>query len=59
MEGRGEGKCNVIYFDDGKGFGQDFELARYISENVWADLRSSGFVINESKSLWNPTQSLD
>lgn len=55
---RGEGKCIVMYLDDGVGFGQDFESAKYISESVRADLRSSGFVINESKSLWNPIQSL-
>lgn len=54
----GEGKCIVMYLDDGIGFGQDFESARSISESVRADLRSSGFVINASKSLWNPIQSL-
>lgn len=54
----GEGKCIVMYLDDGIGFGQDFESARSISESVRADLQSSGFVINASKSLWNPIQSL-
>lgn len=40
-------------------FGQDFESAGSISESVRADLGSSGFVINECKSLWKPIQSLD
>ena len=30
-----------------------------ISKSVQADLRSSGFVVNERKSMWNPIQCLD
>lgn len=57
MERRGEMYCFVLGW--WYRFGQDFESAGSISESVRADLRSSGFVINESKSLWKPIQSLD
>lgn len=57
MERRGEMYCYVLGW--WYRFGQDFKPARSISESVRAELGSSGFVINESKSLWKPIQSLD
>lgn len=57
MERRGEVYCYIPGW--WCRFGQDFESARSISESVRADLGWSGFVINESKSLWKPIQSLD
>ena len=56
---RGDGKRVVMYLDDGIGFDQTFESAVAISKSVQSDLRSSGFVINERKSMWNPSQCLD
>ena len=56
---RGDGKRVVMYLDDGIGFDQTFESAVAISKSVHSDLRSSGFVINERKSMWNPIQCLD
>ena len=40
-----------MYLDDGIGFDQTFESAVAISKSVQSDLRSSGFVINERKSM--------
>lgn len=50
--------CYVLEWWDIR-FGQDCESARSISKGAQADLRSICFVINDSKSLWNPIQSLD
>jgi hypothetical protein len=48
-----------MYLDDGIGFGQDFKTGLSISESVRLDLPSSGFVINERKSVLNPIHCLE
>lgn len=55
---RGEGTCVTMYLDDGIGIGNDFQSTRSVSESVREDLRLSGFVINERKSVWLPVQNL-
>ena len=42
--------------DDGLGAAADHTKARISSLSVHADLLMSGFVPNEEKSLWEPTQ---
>lgn len=47
-----------MYLDDGIGIGSDFQVTRSMSKSVWIDIRLSGFVINERKSVWSPVQDL-
>ena len=53
---RTEGKSIVVFLDDGLGAAADYTKARISSLSVYADLLKSGFVPNEQKSLWEPTQ---
>ena len=53
---RTEGKSIVVFLDDGLGAAADHTNARISSLSVHADLLKSGFVPNEEKSLWEPTQ---
>ena len=53
---RTEGKSIVVFLDDGLGAAADYTKARISSLSVHADLLKSGFVPNEEKSLWEPTQ---
>ena len=41
------------------GIGQTFDPVLSISKSVQADLRSTVFVINECKSIWNTSLCLD
>lgn len=41
-----------MYLDDGIGFGQTFESVLSMFKSFQFDLRSSGFVFNERKSMW-------
>lgn len=45
-----------MYLDDGIGIGSDFQVTRSMSKSVRIDIRLSGFVINERKSVWSPVQ---
>ena len=45
--------------DDGWPIVQDRESCRIKARAVRADLRNAGFVDNEDKSVWEPTQVLD
>lgn len=47
-----------MYLDDGIGIGSDFQVTRSMSKSVRKDIRLSGFVINERKSVWSPVQDL-
>lgn len=47
-----------MYLDDGIGIGSDFQVTRSMSKSVRIDIRLSGFVINERKSVWSPVQDL-
>ena len=53
---RTEGKSIIVLLDDGLGAAADHTKARLSSLSVHADLLKSGFVPNEEKSLWEPTQ---
>ena len=53
---RTAGKSIVVFLDDGLEAAADYTKARISSLSVHADLLKSGFVPNEQKSLWEPTQ---
>ena len=53
---RTEDKSIVVFLDDGLEAAADYAKARISSLSVHADLLKSGFVPNEEKSLWEPTQ---
>ena len=53
---RTEGKSIVVFLDDGLGAAADYTKVRVSSLSVHADLLKSGFLPNEEKSLWEPTQ---
>lgn len=53
---RSRGFRIFTYLDDGAGGEQGFAEACSISESVRKDVRSSGFVANEEKSMWMPSQ---
>ena len=53
---RTEGKSIVVFLDDGLGAAADYTKVRISSFSVHTDLLKSGFVPNEQKSLWEPTQ---
>ena len=54
-----EGKSIVVFLDDGlgpAGAAADYTKAKIARLAVHADLLKSGFVPNNEKSLWDPTQ---
>ena len=53
------GLCIAIFLDDGRATVQDKEGCRIKDQAVRGDLSNAGFVINEEKSPWEPTQVLD
>ena len=53
---RTEGKSKVVFLDDGLGAAADYTKARISSLSAHAVLFKSGFVPNEQKSFWEPTQ---
>ena len=54
-----QGLCMAIFLDDGWAIVQDKESCRIKARAVRADLCNAGFVVNEEKSVWEPTQVLD
>ena len=56
---RVQGLCIAIFLDDGWAIVQDREVCRIKARAVRADLCNAGFVVNEDKSVWEPTQVLD
>ena len=48
----------IVYLDDGLCIETTFELAMKHSEIIRQDIKDSGFVANDAKSNWFPTQSL-
>lgn len=54
-----QGLCIAIFLDDGWTIVQDRESCRIKARDVRADLYNAGFVVNEDKSVWEPTQLLD
>ena len=53
------GLCIAIFLDDGRATVPDKEGCRIKAQAVRGDLSNAGFVINEEKALWEPTQVLD
>lgn len=53
---RSEAKSIVVYLDDGLGAAADKNKAKIASLQVHADLLKSGFLPNETKRVWEPTQ---
>ena len=51
-----EGKTIVVFLDDGLGSATDYIKAKISSLAVHSDLLTSGFIPNEEKSIWDPTQ---
>ena len=56
---RVQGLCIAIFLDDGWAIVQDREICRIKARAVRADLCNAGFVVNEEKLVWEPTQVLD
>ena len=54
-----QGLCIAIFLDDGWAIVQDRESCRIKALAVRGDLYNAGFVVNEDKSVWEPTQVLD
>ena len=53
---RSEAKAIVVFLDDGLGAAADSNKAKIASLQVHADLLKSGFLPNEDKCVWEPTQ---
>ena len=54
-----QGLCIAIFLDDGWAFVRDRESCRFKALDVRVDFCNAGFVVNEDKSVWEPTQALD
>lgn len=53
---RKQGIPIAVYLDDGLGAGKNALLAQQHSLTVHSTLLKAGFIINEPKSVWDPTQ---
>ena len=49
----------IVYLDDGFGLAIDFDTCTKMANQIRADLKKSGFVANEIKSVWTPQQSIE
>ena len=54
-----QGICIAIFLDDGWGTVQDREGCCITAQAVRKDLASAGFITNDEKSVWEPTQNLN
>ena len=54
-----QGTCIAVFLDDGWAIVEDKEGSLVKAQSVRRDLYSAGFVINEEKSVWEPSQVLD
>ena len=54
-----QGNCIAIFLDDGWATVQDKDRCRATAQAVRRELYAAGFVVNEEKSVWEPTQVLD
>lgn len=55
---RSQGVTILVYLDDGLGAASDYHKAKIISLQIHADLLKFGFLPNEQKSHWDPTQTV-
>ena len=53
------GICIAIFLDDGWSTNKSSDQCYFDAKSVRTDLISAGFVPNDEKSYWDPTQSLD
>ncbi len=53
---RSEGIRCVLYLDDGIVIGQSRDEAELYSVKVQHDLRDAGLVVNQKKSVWEPSR---
>ena len=53
------GICIAIFLDDGWSTNKSSDQCDFDAKSVRTDLISAGFVPNDEKSYWDPTQSLD
>ena len=53
---RCQGICLALFLDDGWGNGSDLSTCKPDSDIVKNDLDNAGFVANQEKSVWEPTQ---
>ena len=56
---RHQGICVAVFRDDGWGIEKDSQVCSIVSDAVRADLSKAGFVTNEDKSVWIPSQRLN
>ena len=49
----------AIFLNDGWSLAKDLQLCRTNSNTIKQDLLSAGFIPNDDKSIWEPTQMLD
>ena len=54
-----QGICIAIFLDDGWGIVEDKQYCHATARAVRNDLSSAGFIANDEKSVWEPTQVLD
>ena len=55
---RSRGLYCIVYLNDGFIMDSTLEKTQRASHLVWGDLVSSGFVVNQEKSIWCPVQSI-
>ena len=56
---RHQGICVAVFLDDGWGIEKDSQVCSIVADAVRTDLFKAGFVTNEDKSVWIPSQRLD
>ena len=54
-----QGNCIAIFLDDGWGKVQDRKDCHATAQAVRNDLDSAGFIVNDEKSVWEPSQVLN
>jgi len=56
---RGEGKMVSMFLDDGFGCNKSYDTTVMIATQIKQDLLNSGFIPNDTTSVWVPVQELD
>ena len=56
---RHQGICIAIFLDDGWGIERDRQACSSIAKEVKSDLGEAGFITNDEKSIWKPSQRID
>ena len=49
----------ALFLDDGWLIDSDHDTCAVLATNVWSDLRKSGFITNDEKSQWCPSQVIE